>query len=64
MPGQEFERACACELAGFWVESVGAAGIVKAMLCGGSSGAAVWAAQLVAKRIGPGKRIVVYRKAL
>jgi cystathionine beta-synthase len=30
----------------------------EAMLCGGSSGAAVWAAKKVAERMGPGKRIV------
>lgn len=30
----------------------------EALLCGGSSGAAVWAAKEVAKRIGPGQRIV------
>ena len=31
----------------------------EGMLCGGSSGSAVWAAKKVAERIGPGKRIVV-----
>jgi len=31
----------------------------EGMLCGGSSGAAVWAAKKVAERMGPGKRIVV-----
>jgi cystathionine beta-synthase len=31
----------------------------EALLCGGSSGSAVWAAKKVAERIGPGKRIVV-----
>ena len=31
----------------------------EGMLCGGSSGSAVWAAKQVAERIGPGKRIVV-----
>jgi len=31
----------------------------EGMLCGGSSGSAVWAAKKVAERMGPGKRIVV-----
>ena len=31
----------------------------EGMLCGGSSGSAVWAARKVAERMGPGKRIVV-----
>jgi cystathionine beta-synthase len=31
----------------------------EALLCGGSSGSAVWAAKQVARRLGPGKRIVV-----
>ena len=31
----------------------------EGMLCGGSSGSAVWAAKAVAERMGPGKRIVV-----
>ena len=31
----------------------------EGMLCGGSSGSAVWAAKKVAERLGPGKRIVV-----
>ena len=31
----------------------------EGMLCGGSSGSAVWAARKIAKRLGPGKRIVV-----
>jgi cystathionine beta-synthase len=31
----------------------------EGLLCGGSSGSAVWAARKVAERIGPGKRIVV-----
>jgi cystathionine beta-synthase len=31
----------------------------EGLLCGGSSGSAVWAAKLVAERMGPGKRIVV-----
>ena len=31
----------------------------EGMLCGGSSGSAVWAARKLAKRLGPGKRIVV-----
>lgn len=31
----------------------------EGLLCGGSSGSAVWAAKKVAERIGPGKRIVV-----
>jgi hypothetical protein len=35
MLGQEFQGALAGELASFWVESVGAAGIVEAMLGAG-----------------------------
>jgi cystathionine beta-synthase len=31
----------------------------EGMLCGGSSGSAMWAAKELAKRVGPGKRIVV-----